>query len=58
VAVYDYQPFLEEPYEYYILGADSFFENFCWPGKSPFNYYLGLYPNNLIKAIQLIWTEV
>jgi len=46
VTVYSYIPITDDQ-ENYMLGWDSYIENYCWPGYSPLYSYFYQYPSNL-----------
>ena len=35
ITIYKFDPW-EETTSYYLLGNDTYNENYCWPGKTPF----------------------
>ena len=50
VTLYSYKP-IEEEINTYLLGEETFIQNYCWPGFSPFYSYFYQYPTNFYYAI-------
>ena len=57
VTLYNYQPIYEDETAYF-MGSDSFRDNYCWPGFSPFYSYFYQYGNNFSWAIMNIATAM
>ena len=50
ITVYQFKPW-EADDKYYLFGNDTYNENYCWPGKTPFYSPFMKYPNNPLWAI-------
>jgi len=49
VTVYQFKP-VEVTYNKYLLGTNTYVENFCWPGPTPLYSPWDKYPNNFMYA--------
>lgn len=57
ITLYQYKPF-ENEYRKYFVGNDTFMENYCWPGHTPFYSQLMKYPNNPYFALLWSWLDL
>lgn len=48
--MYKYAP-IEDELTHYWMGNDTYMENFCWPGPTPFYSNFMQYPDNLDYAL-------
>ena len=57
ITVYQYKPF-ENEYTRYLVGNDTYLENYCWPGPTPLYSWFLKYPNNPLYSLLWSWLDL